>query len=120
MNAEMEVIENNETWELGKLPPGMKKIGVKWVYKNKLNEKGEVDKYKVWLVVKGYIQKYGIDYDEVFAPVARWDTIRIIPSLDAQKGWGVFQLYAKGTFLHGVLKENPPEGYVQKGEEYKV
>lgn len=52
-----------------------KAIGVKWVYKTKLNEDGEVEKYKARLVVKGYAQSYGVDYTEVFGPVARLDTI---------------------------------------------
>lgn len=83
MNSEIEAIERNNTWELTDLPNGSKVIGVKWVYKTKLNEKGEVDKYKAQLVAKGYNKKYGVDYDEVFAPVARLDTIRMLISLAA-------------------------------------
>jgi hypothetical protein len=64
-------IEANNTWELTDLPKGAKAIGVKWVYKTKYNEMGKIDKFKARLVVKGYSQKYGIDYNEVFAPVAR-------------------------------------------------
>ena len=71
MDLEIEAIERNETWELTDLPKGMKKIGVKRVFKTKLNENGEVDKYKARLVAKGYAQQHGIDYTEVFAPVAR-------------------------------------------------
>lgn len=124
MDLEMEAIEKNKTWELVSLPKGMKKIGVKWVFRTKLNEKGEVDKCKARLVVKGYAQRYGIDYSEVFAPVARWDTIRLILALAALKGWIVFQLDVKSAFLHGELTEavyvEQPEGYVRKGEEHKV
>ena len=90
MNSEIEAIERNNTWELTDLPNGSKVIGVKWVYKTKLNEKGEVDKYKARLVAKGYSQKYGVDYDEVFAPVARLDTIRMLISLAAQKSWTIY------------------------------
>jgi hypothetical protein len=90
-------------------------IGVKWIYKTKYNEKGEVDKHKARLVAKGYSQKYGIDYNEVFAPVARWDTIRAILALAAHKGWNVFQLDVKSAFLHGELVEDiyvyQPLGY---------
>ena len=75
MKAEIDAIERNQTWELTNLPTGMKKIGVKWVFKTKLNEKGEVDKCKARLVAKGYAQQFGVDYNEVYAPVAKWATI---------------------------------------------
>ncbi|CAL9016687.1 unnamed protein product [Prunus brigantina] len=124
MDLEIEAIVRNKTWELADLPVGAKKIGVKWVYKTKLNENGEVDKCKAQLVAKGYAQEHGIDYNEVFAPVARWDTIRMVLALAAQKGWLVFQLDVKSAFLHGELKEavfiEQPQGYEQKGKEEKV
>ncbi|KAM1053550.1 hypothetical protein ACFX2I_000976 [Malus domestica] len=114
----------NDTWELVKLPPGGKTIGVKWVFKTKLKENGEVDKYKARLVAKGYCQQYGIDYAEVFAPVARLDTIRVVISLAAQKNWGIYQLDVKSAFLHGEIEEevfvDQPPGYEQKGHESKV
>ncbi|RVW20261.1 Retrovirus-related Pol polyprotein from transposon RE2 [Vitis vinifera] len=102
---------------------GAKKIGVKWVFKTKLNEKGEVDKCKSRVVAKGYAQRQGIDYNEVFAPVARWDTIRMVLALAAQKGWSVYQLDIKSVFLHGELKDvyvEQPLGYIRNGEEEKV
>jgi len=71
MDNEIAAIERNDTWELTVLPNNSRKIGVKWIYKTKLNEKGEVEKYKARLVAKGYAQQHGIDYTEVFAPVAR-------------------------------------------------
>uniref|UniRef100_A0A2N9FP23 Integrase catalytic domain-containing protein n=1 Tax=Fagus sylvatica TaxID=28930 RepID=A0A2N9FP23_FAGSY len=124
MDLEIEAIERNGTWELTDLPKGMKKIGVKWVFKTKLNENGEVDKCKARLVAKGYAQQYGIDYTEVFAPVARWDTIRMVIALAARNSWSVFQLDVKSAFLHGELNEavfvEQPQGYEKKGEEYKV
>ena len=75
MDAKIQSIQRNETWSLTELPTGAKKIGVKWIYKTKLNEFGEVDKFKAQLVAKGYAQQHGVDYTEVFAPVARMDTI---------------------------------------------
>ncbi|XP_074580864.1 uncharacterized protein LOC141837341 [Curcuma longa] len=79
MDDEIEAIERNNTWELTDLPKGHKTIGVKWVFKTKIKENGEVDKYKARLVAKGYKQEYGIDYTEVFAPVASNDgTIRLV------------------------------------------
>lgn len=124
MNKEISAIEKNGTWELTTLPTGARKIGVKWIFKTKLNERGEVDKYKARLVAKGYAQKHGIDYTEVFAPVARWDTIRMILALAAQKGWCVYQLDVKSAFLHGELNEDifveQPQGYEKKEEDHKV
>jgi hypothetical protein len=124
MDLEIKAIERNNTWELTDLPTGAKKIGVKWVYKTKLKENGEVDKYKARLVAKGYVQQQGIDYTEVFAPVARMDTVRMIIALAAQKGWTLYQLDVKSAFLHGELNEEvyveQPKGYVKKNKAEKV
>jgi len=105
MDMEIKAIERNNTWELTDLPKGAKKIGVKWVYKTKLKENGEVDKLKSRLVAKGYVQQQGIDYTKVFAPVVRMDTVRMIVALAAQKGWTLYQLDVKFAFLHGELNE---------------
>lgn len=70
MDLEIKAIEKTETSELIALPDGAKEIGVKWIFKTKLNENGEVDKYEARLVAKGYIQQFGVDYTEVFSPVA--------------------------------------------------
>ena len=75
MDMEIATIEKNETWKLTDLPVGNKRIGMKWIYKTKFNENGAINKCKARLVAKGYAQQHGIDYTEVFAPVARWDTI---------------------------------------------
>ena len=83
MNNEIKSIEKNQTWTLTELSAGAKIIGVKWVYKTKYNEHGKVNKYKARLVAKGYSQKYGVDYIEVFAPVARMDIVRMIIALAA-------------------------------------
>ncbi|CAL2226145.1 unnamed protein product [Prunus armeniaca] len=112
MDAEIQAIERNDTWKLTELPPRGKTIGVKWVFRTKLNENGEVDKYKARLVAKGYSQQYGVDYADVFAPVARLDTIRVVLSLAAQKTWMVYQLDVKSAFLHGELNEE--QGHEQK------
>ena len=84
MDEEITAIKKNDTWELASIPKGHKAIGVKWVYKVKKNAKGEIEKHKARLVAKGYSQKAGIDYDEVFAPIARLETIQLIISLAAQ------------------------------------
>ncbi|KAD5961638.1 hypothetical protein E3N88_13111 [Mikania micrantha] len=124
MEAEIKAIERNGTWELVDLPEGSIPIGVKWIYKTKLNEKGEIDKFKARLVVKGYAQQKGINYNEVFAPVARWDTIRTLVAVAAHNSWVVKQLDVKSAFLHGELKETifveQPKGFVKTGAETKV
>ena len=61
MDMKMEAIDRNDTWELMELPKGGKQVGVKWIYKTKFNENGEVDKYKARLVAKGYTQQHGVD-----------------------------------------------------------
>ena len=86
MKLEIQAIERNQIWELVTLPHQAKKIDVKWVFKTKLNEEGKVDKCKARLVAKGYSQKAGVDYNEVYAPVARWDTIKILVVVAAQRG----------------------------------
>ena len=85
MKAELNMIEKNNTWELVERPIDQPVIGVKWVYKVKLNLDGTVNKYKARLVAKGYAQKPGIDYNETFAPVARLDTIRTLIAIASKK-----------------------------------
>jgi hypothetical protein len=84
MNQEIESIEKKKTWDLVDLPRHKTNIGVKWVYKTKLNEKGQVEKHKARLVDKGFSQQPSIDFGENFAPVARLDTVRTLLSIEAQ------------------------------------
>ncbi|KAI5348277.1 hypothetical protein L3X38_001164 [Prunus dulcis] len=124
MDAEIETIEKNGTLELVERPTDKPVIGVKWVFKTKLNLDGTVQKHKARLVAKGCAQKPGIDYNETFAPVARLDTIRTLIALAAQKGWKLFQLDVKSAFLNGVLEEEvyteQPEGFEVKTASHKV
>ena len=71
------MIEKNHTWRLVKRPMDRKVIGVKWVFRTKLNANGSINKYKARLVVKGYAQIFGVDFSDTFAPVARLETIRL-------------------------------------------
>ena len=113
---EISSIVKNKTWNLVELPAGARAIGLKWIFKIKRNSDGSINKYKARLVAKGYIQRHGIDFEEVFAPVARIETVRFILSLAASKGWEVHHLDVKTAFLHGDLKEevyvSQPEGFI--------
>ncbi|KAM1079184.1 hypothetical protein ACFX2B_013776 [Malus domestica] len=124
MEDEISMIEKNETWILVDRPSDKPVIGVRWVYKTKLNLDGSVQKNKARLVAKGYSQKPGIYFNETFAPVARLDTIRTLIALAAQKGWQLYQLDVKSAFLNGVLEEevyvDQPQGFEVKGSESKV
>ena len=106
------------------LPTGIKPIGLKWVFKIKRNANGTISKYKARLVAKGYVQRHGVDYEEVFAPVARIETIRMIIALAGSHGWEIHHLDVKTAFLHGELKEEvyvtQPEGFIVDGQEHKV
>ena len=121
---EISSIIKNKTWELLDLPEGFKPIGLKWIFKIKRNSDGRISKYKSRLVAKGYIQRHGIDFEEVFAPVARIETVRFIIAIATCNGWEVHHLDVKTAFLHGDLKEDvyvtQPEGFVIKGSENKV
>eukprot|EP00253_Pinus_taeda_P003787 PITA_03787 len=124
MNEEIGAIEKSKTWELVDLPEGKKAIGVKWVYKTKSNAEGKIDMHKARLIVKGYKQQQGRDYDETFAPVARMETVRTVLSIAAQHKWKIYQMDVKSAFLNGVLKEEvyveQPPGYEVAGQEHKV
>ena len=124
MDEEIKAIKKNDTWELASLPKGNKAICVKWVYKAKKNAKGEVKRYKVKLVAKGYSQRADIDYDEVFASGATLEIVRLIISLAAQNNWRMHQMDVKFSFLNGVLEEEVyielPQGYEVKGKEDKA
>jgi len=124
MDEEIVAIERNNTWELSELPQGARPIGVKWVFKKKMNAQGEIERYKARLVAKGYRQREGVDYVEVFAPVTRMETVRLLISIATQNKWPIFQMDVKSAFLNGVLKEEvyieQPLGYMRRGEEKKV
>lgn len=89
-----------------------------------MNAQGEIERYKARLVAKSYKQKAGIDYDEVFAPVARTEIIRLLISQAVQFKWPIYQMDVKSTFLNGVLEEEvyveQPPGCMKAGKESKV
>ncbi|KAL0392228.1 UNVERIFIED_CONTAM: Retrovirus-related Pol polyprotein from transposon RE2 [Sesamum radiatum] len=124
MEEEIKMIEKNNTWELTDRPKDKEVIGVKWIYKTKLNADGSIQKHKARLVAKGYSQLPGIDYTETFAPVARLDTIRALIAIAANKKWKIYQMDVKSAFLNGYIDEEiyveQPQGFIAKGSEEKV
>ena len=85
MLEEMKAIEENKTWKLIDPPLGCRLTGLKWVYKVKRDECGAIDKHKACLIGRGFVQRKGIDFEEVFAPVARMESIRLLLALAAAK-----------------------------------
>ncbi|XP_074290847.1 putative mitochondrial protein AtMg00820 [Silene latifolia] len=85
MNLEVQVLHDNGTWILTDIPKGRQPIGCKWIYKIKYNPDRSVDKAR--LVVQGFRQMQGIDYDETFAPVAKMSTVRALFALIAMNNW---------------------------------
>ena len=77
----------------------------KWIYKTKHAADGSIEKYKARFVARGFTQKEGIDYEETFAPVARYTSIRMVLALVAIKKWKLHQMDVKTTFLNGVIEE---------------
>jgi hypothetical protein len=80
-------------------------IGIKWVFKNKQGEDGEVMRNKAHLVAQGYSQLEGLDFGETFAPVAHLDAIRILLAFAVFKGFKLYQIDVKSAFLNGVIQE---------------
>ncbi|GJX56147.1 gag-pol polyprotein [Tanacetum coccineum] len=105
MQEEIKALYKNKTWELVPLPGGRKPIGNKWVYKIKKNGNDQVERYRARLVVKGYAQKEGIDFNKKNSLVVRMITIRVVLPMCATYDLHLDQLDVKTAFLHGNLKE---------------
>ncbi|KAL3835280.1 hypothetical protein ACJIZ3_003671 [Penstemon smallii] len=120
MKEEMKSLHDNATFELTTLPKGKKALKNKWVYRVK-QEENALPRYKARLVVKGFSQKKGIDFDETFSPVVKMSSIRIVLGLAASLNLEVEQMDVKTAFLHGDLEEEiymeQPEGFMVKGKE---
>ena len=124
MKEEIEQIEKNKTWTLVPRPADKNVIGTKWVFRNKLDENGEITRNKARLVCKGYAQEEGLDYGETFAPVSRMEGVRTLLAYAAYKGFKVYQMDVKSAFLNGILEEEvyieQPEGFVDDNNKNKV
>jgi hypothetical protein len=120
MQAEMDALQANQTWELVPLPSGEKTVGCKWVFTIKYLVDGSIDRYKARLVAKDFTQISGKDFGATFAPVAKLTSVRLLVSLAASHSWLLHQLDVKNAFLHGNLLEtiymDPPPGFRAEGE----
>ncbi|GKD79897.1 putative ribonuclease H-like domain-containing protein [Tanacetum coccineum] len=105
MQDELLQFKLQKVWTLVDLPNGKRPIGTKWVFRNKKDERGIVIKNKARLVAQGYTQEEGIDYDEVFAPVARIKAIRLFLAYASFKDFMVYQMDVKSDFLYGKIEE---------------
>jgi hypothetical protein len=116
---EMDTLAKNGTWTLVDLPPGRKAVKSKWVFKRKAD-----GRLRARLVARGFTQIQGIDYDETFSPVARFESLRLLLALAALEDWEIHQMDVKSAFLNGLLEEEiymeQPEGFVEPGQEGKV
>lgn len=115
MQEEIESLKENQTWKLVKLPANKKVIDCKWVFKTKLNSDGEVVRHKARLVVRGFSQRKGIDYNETFSPVVKYTSIRFLFVLAARYKLRISQMDVVTAFLYGDLDEEiymvQPEGF---------
>ncbi|GJR48601.1 putative ribonuclease H-like domain-containing protein [Tanacetum coccineum] len=124
MQEELLQFKIHKVWILVDLPYGKKAIRTKWVYRNKKDERGVVVRNKARLVAQGHRQEEGIDYDEVFAPVARIEAIRIFLAFASYMGFIVYQMDVKSAFLYGKIDEevyvSQPPGFIDPKYPKKV
>ncbi|GJW15763.1 putative ribonuclease H-like domain-containing protein [Tanacetum coccineum] len=124
MQEELLQFKLQKVWILVDLPKGHRAIGTKWVYRNKKDERGIVIRNKARLVAQGHTQEEGIDYDEVFAPVARIEAIRLFLAYASYMGFMVYQMDVKSAFLYGQIEEEvyvcQPPGFEDPDHPDKV
>ena len=124
MKSELDSMYSNQVWDHVKAPKGIKPIGCKWVYKRKRGIDGKVETFKPRLVVKGYTQKEGIDYEETFSPIAMLKSIRILLSIAAHYDYEIWKMDVKTAFLNGNLDKEiymmQPKGFITKNQEHMV
>jgi hypothetical protein len=124
LQSKYDALIQNKTWELVPLPSNCKALSARWVLWLKPDMHATYTRLKVFLVAKGYEQKYGIDYDENFAPVLKWSTLQLIIAIASCFGWPLVHLDVITAFLNGKLTEviymHQPPGYAVKGKENLV
>ena len=123
VQEELQSHEENATWSIERPPRGEKVIGARWVFKKKRNRDGDVVRFKARLVAKGFSQVEGVHYKETFAPTLKFNSLRLVLSIAAQRGWTINQLDVKTAFLIPELPEDEqiymkiPDGVLIQEEE---
>lgn len=116
MQVEYDALIKNKTWDLVPLPPGRKSISTKWLFKIKQRADGSIDRHKARFVVRGYSQVEGIDYDETFAPVGRFGSLRVLLAIAVQEELEIHMMDVDAAFLNGIINEDiyitQPEGFI--------
>lgn len=124
LKSELQVLQDNHTWDLVPLPKGKVPICCKWVYKVKLKANGDIERFKARLVAKGYTHRERLDFHETFSPVVKIATVRTVLSLAAPHNWHVHQLDVNNVFLQGDLHDEIymqlPEGFASQRESRLV
>ena len=116
MATDYDALQRNRTWRLVDRPPGANIVTGKWIFKQKLNSDGSLERYKARWVVRGFTQRAGVDFGETFSPVVKPATIRTVLTIAASRCWPIKQLDVSNAFLHGHLQEHvlcqQPTGFV--------
>jgi hypothetical protein len=98
-------MKDKRTWEIVNRLSNTKVLDIKWMFKIKRNPNGLVDRYKARLGIRGYMQQYGVDYEETFPTVCRFESIRLNLALTAGKGMAIKQFDVRTAFLNGTLDQ---------------
>jgi hypothetical protein len=117
MMEEYQSIIKNDEWEIVPRPKSKDVLSSKWIYKIKHAADESIEKHKARFVARGFFEKEGIDYEETFAPVARYTSIRTIIALATKMKWKLHQMDVKTTFLNGVIEE---EVYIEQPQGFGV
>ena len=111
LTEEYQLIMKNDVWDIVPKPKNKSVVSSKWIYKIKHAADGSIENYKARFVVRGFSQKEGINYEETFAPVARYTSIKAIMKLSSMMKWDSHRMDVNTTFLNGVIEE---EVYIEQ------
>ena len=117
MVEEYQSIMNNDVWEIVPRPKDKSVVSSKWIFKTKHSTDGSIEKYKAIFVARGFSQKEGINYEDTFAPIARYTSIRTVLALASNMKWKLHQMDIKTTFLNGVIEE---EVFIEQLQGFEI